>query len=216
MSDFVKELKVVENPKEDGADQEVLPFSEYYCGAKPQSVSPAAGKIVQKFFNWAQAQSLWVLGFGTGCGAIEIPPLYTSRYDVSRYGIFPRPTPRQASVFIISGYASVKTLKRIIRSYEQMQNPKFVMGLGSCTINGGMYFDSYNTINRLDQYLPVDVYVAGCMPRPEALIAGFDKLKECIKAGRAEGANDYAENLEWYKANQKKVIKNWDMPDYNW
>lgn len=216
MSDFVKELKVIENPKEDGSKQEVLPFSEYYCGAKPQSVSPAAGKIVQRFFNWAQAQSLWVLGFGTGCGAIEIPPLYTARYDVSRYGVFPRPTPRQASVFIISGYASVKTLKRIIRSYEQMQNPKFVMGLGSCTINGGMYFDSYNTINRLDQYLPVDVYVAGCMPRPEALIAGFDQLKERIKAGRAEGANDYAENLEWYKANQKKVIKNWDMPDYNW
>lgn len=216
MSDFVKELEVIDKPKDNRADHEVLPFSEYYCGAKPQSVSPAAGKIVQKFFNWAQAQSLWVLGFGTGCGAIEIPPLYTARYDVSRYGVFPRPTPRQASVFIISGYASVKTLKRIIRSYEQMQNPKFVMGLGSCTINGGMYFDSYNTINRLDQYLPVDVYVAGCMPRPEALIAGFDQLKERIKAGRAEGANDYAENLDWYKANQKKVIKNWDMPDYNW
>ncbi len=193
-----------------------LSFADYYCNAKPQSVSPKAGKIIQKFYNWAQANSLWVLGFGTGCGSIEIPPLYTARYDVSRYGIFPRPTPRQASVFIISGYASVKTLKRIIRSYEQMQNPKFVMGLGSCTINGGMYFDSYNTINRLDYYLPVDVYVAGCMPRPEALIAGFNKLKEEIKDGRGEGANKYAENLDWYKANQKKIIKDWDMPDYNW
>ena len=97
-----------------------------------------------------------------------------------------------------------------------MQSPKFVMGLGSCTINGGMYFDSYNTINRLDQYLPVDVYVAGCMPRPESLIAGFQKMKELIKAGKAEGANTYARDFKWYKENQKKVIKDWNMPDYNW
>ena len=191
-------------------------FDDYYSDALPKSVSPAATKVLRNFYNWAQANSLWVLGFGTGCGSIELPPLYTARYDVSRFGIFPRPTPRQSSVFIISGYAAVKTLKRIIRSYEQMQNPKFVMALGSCTINGGMYFDSYNTINRLDQYIPVDVYVAGCMPRPESLIAGFTKLKELIKAGKAEGANQYADKLDWYKANQKKVIKDWDLPDYNW
>jgi NADH-quinone oxidoreductase subunit B len=111
---------------------------------------------------------------------------------------------------------SVKTLKRAIRSYEQMQGPKFVIGLGSCTINGGMYFDSYNTINRLDHYLPVDVYIAGCMPRPESILAGVEELKKIIKAGKAEGQNKYAENFEWYKANQKKIIKDWDMPDYNW
>ena len=159
---------------------------------------------------------MWILAFGTGCGSIEMRPLYTARYDISRYGMAPRPTPRQSSVFIISGYASVKTLKRIVRSYEQMQNPKFVIALGSCTVNGGMYFDSYNTINRLDQYLPVDLYIAGCMPRPESLIAGFDKMRELIKAGKAEGANMYAKNFEWYKSNQKKVIKDWNMPDYNW
>jgi len=214
MSEELKETQ--EKEKKDIIETEELTYADYFCSAVPQSVSPKAGKVIQKFYNWAQANSLWVLGFGTGCGSIEIPPLYTARYDVSRYGIFPRPTPRQASVFIISGYASVKTLKRIIRSYEQMQNPKFVMGLGSCTINGGMYFDSYNTINRLDYYLPVDVYIAGCMPRPEALIAGFNKLKDLIKEGKAEGGNIYAENFEWYKANQKKVIKDWDMPDYNW
>jgi len=191
-------------------------FKDYYCDARPKVVQPVANKIVRKFYNWAQANSLWILAFGTGCGSIELPPLYTARYDVSRYGIFPRPTPRQSGVFIISGYLSVKTLKRVIRSYEQMQNPKFVLALGSCTVNGGMYFDSYNTINRLDYYLPVDVYIAGCMPRPEALIAGFNKLKELIKADQAEGANKYAENFDWYKANQKKIIKNWDMPEYNW
>lgn len=97
-----------------------------------------------------------------------------------------------------------------------MQNPKYVIALGSCTINGGMYWDSYNTINRLDHYIPVDVYIAGCMPRPESILAGFNKLKERIKEGRAEGANGYIEKLDWYKANQKKIIKDWNMPDYNW
>jgi len=207
-----EKLKVINNRfRGEGFDT-----ADYYCSELPKTVQPVANKAVRKFYNWAQANSLWILGFGTGCGSIELPPLFTARYDISRYGIFPRPTPRQAGVFIISGYLSVKTLKRVIRSYEQMQNPKFVLGLGSCTVNGGMYFDSYNTINRLDHYLPVDVYIAGCMPRPEALIAGFAKLKDLIRKGKAEGANHYVENLEWYKANQKKIIKNWDMPDYNW
>ena len=102
----------------------------------------------------------------------------TPRFDAYRYGIQWRPTPRQSNLLMISGYLSVKTLKRAIRSYEQMQQPKYVVGLGSCTINGGMYWDSYNTIKRLDDYLPVDLYIAGCMPRPEALLAGFDGTEE--------------------------------------
>ncbi len=186
-----------------------------FCQDAPKPSKPL-GKYMEKFLNWARANSLWILGFGTGCGAVELRPLMTARFDMYRYGIAGRPTPRQSSVFIIGGYASVKTLKRIIRSYEQMQGPKFVIGLGSCTINGGMYWDSYNTINRIDAYIPVDVYITGCMPRPEALIAGFNKLKELIREGKAEGANKYAENFEWYKANQKKIIKDWNMPDYNW
>lgn len=188
---------------------------DYFCDARPRAVAPYKG-ILEKFLNWARANSLWVLGFGTGCGVIELRPLMTARYDMYRYGIQPRPTPRQSSVFVIGGYASVKTVKRIVRSYEQMQNPKYVLALGSCTINGGMYWDSYNTINRIDQYIPVDVYIAGCMPRPEALLAGFKKLKQLILAGKAEKANEYAENFDWYKANQKKIIKDWNMPDYNW
>lgn len=187
----------------------------YFCDARPQPVAPYRG-ILERFANWARANSLWILGFGTGCGAIELRPLTTARFDMYLYGVQGLPTPRQSSLFIIGGYASVKTLKRIVRSYEQMQHPKFVMGLGSCTINGGMYWDSYNTINRIDHYIPVDVYVAGCMPRPEALLAGVKKLQELIRAGKAEGANHYAENFDWYKANQKKVIKDWNMPDYNW
>ena len=199
----------------DGEIIKIDPMRDYFSDARP-TVSEPANKVVENFLNWARANSLWVLAFGTGCGSIEIPSLMTSRFDASRFGVQMRPTPRQSSVFIISGYLAVKTLKRVIRSYEQMQNPKYVVALGSCTINGGMYYDSYNTINRLDYYIPVDVYVAGCMPRPESILAGFNKLKERIKAGRAEGANEYAEKFGWYKANQKKIIKDWNMPDYNW
>ncbi len=199
----------------DGEPFEIDPLADYFCTEKPHP-EPAATAILEKFLNWARAESLWILGFGTGCGAIEMRPLMTPRYDAYRFGIQWRPTPRQSNLLMVSGYLSVKTLKRVIRSYEQMQNPKFVLGLGSCTINGGMYWDSYNTINRLDHYLPVDVYVAGCMPRPEALLAGFEKLKSLIKEGKGEGANEYITRLDWYKANQKKIIRDWDMPDYNW
>ena len=188
---------------------------ELFCDKRPQPYKPLS-EFLEKFLNWARANSLWILGYGTGCGAIELRPLMTARFDMFRWGIAPRPTPRQSGVFIIGGYLSIKTLKRVIRSYEQMQGPKFVIGLGSCTINGGMYWDSYNTINRLDYYLPVDIYVTGCMPRPEAIIAGFNKLKKRIKEGRADGDNEYVKNLDWYKKNQKEIIKNWDMPDYNW
>jgi len=206
--------RIVETP--DGKTIEVNPLQDYFSDARPKVHHPNTSKVVEKFLNWARAESLWVLGFGTGCGSIEIPPLLTPRFDAYRFGVQMRPTPRQSNVIIISGYLAVKTLKRVIRSYEQMQNPKYVLALGSCTINGGMYFDSYNTINRLDYYLPVDVYVAGCMPRPEALLAGFGKLKELIKDGKAENANKYVDKFDWYKANQKKIVKDWNMPDYNW
>jgi len=211
-----EELKIRTVTGPDGVKFEVDPISDYFCDAPP-TVQPAAyTKIIEKFFNWARSESLWVLGFGTGCGAIEMRPLMTPRYDAYRYGVQWRATPRQSNLFIVSGYLSTKTLKRVIRSYEQMPSPKYVMGLGSCTINGGMYWDSYNTIKQLDQYLPVDTYVTGCMPRPEALLAGFDALKKIIRSGNGEGANEYAENFDWYKANQKSVISDWDMPDYNW
>lgn len=166
--------------------------------------------------NWFRANSLNVLAYGTACGAIEMRPLRTARFDMERFGITMAPTPRQSNVFVISGYLSIKTLKRAIRAYEQMPGPKWIVALGSCTINGGMYWDSYNTVKCLDLYLPVDVYIAGCMPRPEALIAGFKYLMEKIKDGKANGWLEYRENLAKYRENQRKVIHNWDMPEYNW
>ena len=173
-------------------------------------------EAMAKVKNWFRAKSLNVLAFGTACGAIELAPLATSRFDMERFGITMAPTSRQANVFIISGYLSVKTLKRAIRAWEQMPSPKWIVCLGSCTIDGGMYWDSYYTVKDVAKYLPVDVYIHGCMPRPEALIEGFQFLMQKIERGEANGWQEYTENLAWYKDNQKSVIKTWDMPDYNW
>ena len=129
-----------------------------------------------KVANMLRARSLWMLYYCTGCGAIELPPTMTSRFDMERFGIGPMATPRQADILLITGYLSTKTLRRIVYTYEQMQSPKYIVGFGSCTLNGGVYYDSYATINKLDLYVPVDLYLAGCMPRPEAIISGFKGL----------------------------------------
>ncbi|MCD6090654.1 MAG: NADH-quinone oxidoreductase subunit B [Bacteroidales bacterium] len=175
-----------------------------------------AQTIVDYIQNFTRKNSLFMLAYGTGCGAIELPATLTSRYDAERLGVRGAATPRQADLLLITGYLSTKTLKRVIRVYEQMQDPKYVIGFGSCTINGGMYWDSYNTIKLLDKYIPVDVYINGCMPRPESVISGFQELKRLIAAGKADGAKKYKENLEWYRENQKKVLKNWPLVEYNW
>ncbi len=187
---------------------------KYFLNEKPGKLT--YGGVLRKIDDWVRARSLWVVAYGTGCGAIEIRPTMTSRFDAERMGMRMVGTPRQADVLIISGYMAVKTLKRVIRVYEQMQQPKYTVALGSCPINGGMYFDSYNTINKIDLYIPIDVWIAGCMPRPEAILEGFKKLMELIDKGEALGWKRYIDNLDWYKKNQKRIIKNWNMPDYNW
>jgi len=149
-----------------------------------------AQKIVDIIQNFARKHSIWVLAYGTGCGAIEIPPTMTSRYDAERLGVRGAATPRQADVLLVTGYLTVKTLKRVVRVYEQMQDPKYIIGFGSCTINGGMYWDSYNTIKLLDKYMPVDVYINGCMPRPESVLGGFAELEKLIAAGKGDGATE--------------------------
>jgi NADH-quinone oxidoreductase subunit B len=160
----------------------------------------------QEILDWAQNKSINMLHYCTGCGAIELPPTMTSRYDMSRFGIGPAATPRQADLLLVTGYLSTKTLRRLIYTYEQMQAPKFVVGFGSCTINGGMYWDSYNTIKQLDKYLPVEMYIAGCMPRPEAILDGLLKLKKMINNGEADGYKRYQDNLEFYHQNQEAVL----------
>ncbi len=151
-------------------------------------------------------RSLWMLHYCTGCGAIELPPTMTSRFDMERFGIMPMVTSRQADILLITGYLSVKTLKRVILVYEQMQAPKYVVGFGSCTINGGMYWNSYATIKSLDQYLPVELFIAGCMPRPEAIITGFNELISRIGRGEANSWKDYYKNYEFYRKNQESIF----------
>jgi len=156
--------------------------------------------------NYFRGRSMWMLHYCTGCGAIELPPVMTSRWDMERFGIIPMATPRQADILLITGYLSIKTLKRVVYTYDQMSTPKWVLGFGSCTINGGIYWDSYNVIDRLDKYIPVDIYIAGCMPRPEAIMDSFIKLREMVQKGEAKGYEKYTKNYEWYKANQDHVF----------
>jgi NADH-quinone oxidoreductase subunit B len=151
-------------------------------------------------------RSLWMLHYCTGCGAVELPPTMTSRWDMSRFGVAPMVTPRQADILLITGYLAKKSLKRVILTYEQMQSPKWVVGFGSCAINGGMYWDSYSTIKQLSDYIPVDIYIAGCMPQPEAIIHSFNVLLDKINQGTANAWQDYYKNYKKYRENQVKVL----------
>jgi len=162
--------------------------------------------IWEKIADQLRSKSLWMLYYCTGCGAIELPPSMTSRFDMERFGMGPMATPRQADILFITGYLSTKTLRRVIYTYEMMSEPKYVIGFGSCTLNGGIYYDSYATINKLDHYIPVDLYVAGCMPRPEALLNTFNELMRMIRNGEANGWKRYKENYEWYKQNQLRTL----------
>ena len=195
-------------------------FVEYHNNEQNSLEAEAKGvansqTLIEKVMHWFSARSMFVVAYGTGCGAIEMPPVFTSRYDIERLGVVGVATPRQADIMIVSGYCSLKTLRRVIRTYEQMSEPKYVIALGSCTINGGMYWDSYNTIKKLDEYIGVDMYVAGCMPRPEALIEGFVKLQEKIRNNTIQpGYVKYKENSQYYKANQEKLLGKNINPTY--
>ncbi|KUK83275.1 MAG: NADH ubiquinone oxidoreductase 20 kDa subunit [Petrotoga mobilis] len=160
----------------------------------------------EKIKNIFRGKSLWMLHYCTGCGAVELPPTMTARFDMERLGMGPMATPRQADVLLITGYLSVKTLRRVIYTYEQMMTPKYLVGFGSCTLNGGIYYDSYAVIDRLDYYLPVDLYVAGCMPRPEAIMNTFKTLENMITKGEANGWKKYVENYDWYRNNQIRSL----------
>ena len=181
-----------------------------------QRTNPLAG-VFDDFIKFCQSKSLFMLHYCTGCGAIELPPAMTSRFDMERLGIQPMVTPRQADILLITGYVSVKTLKRVILTYEQMQSPKYVIGICSCTVNGGMYWQSYATAKKLNEYMPVDVYIAGCMPRPEAVIEGLKRLKENIKNDKKQHKGsawkDYYQRYDYYLGNQQHLFgDDWQTP----
>ncbi|MBU2573837.1 MAG: NADH-quinone oxidoreductase subunit B [Elusimicrobia bacterium] len=131
--------------------------------------------------NWSRNSSMWPLTFGLACCAIEMMAAYASRFDFERMGVFPRPTPRQADVMFVAGTVAKKMAPPIIRIYKQMPEPKFVIAMGGCANCGGPFYDSYSVVKGVDRIIPVDVYIPGCPPRPEALMYAVIKLQQKIR-----------------------------------
>lgn len=136
---------------------------------------------VDDLYNWARLSSLWPLLFGTACCFIEFAALIGSRFDFDRFGLIPRSSPRQADLIITAGTITMKMAPQLVRIYEQMPEPKYVIAMGACTITGGMFsVDSPSAVRGVDKLIPVDVYLPGCPPRPEAIIDAIIKLRKKI------------------------------------
>ncbi|MCS7236998.1 MAG: NADH-quinone oxidoreductase subunit B [Thermoguttaceae bacterium] len=146
--------------------------------------------ILQEVVAWARQGSLWPLTFGLACCAIEMMATGASRFDLDRFGAGAfRATPRQADLMIVAGTVTCKMASRVRRLYEQMADPKYVIAMGACTIGGGPYFQwGYHVVKGVDLVVPVDVYVPGCPPRPEALLEGLMRLQEKIRCQPLLGA----------------------------
>jgi len=147
----------------------------------------------EKFYNWCRARSVWPMMFGLACCAIEMVAMATSRFDFARFGMeVMRASPRQADLMIISGTVTKKMIPQVVRLYNQMAEPRYVVAMGACASGGGPFKEGYNVVSGVDKYIPVDVYVPGCPPTPQALVYGFIQLHKKIEGQSRE---DYT----WYK-----------------
>lgn len=142
------------------------------------------GIVVSSFnelYNWGRRNSVWPMQFGLACCAIEMIATTMARYDLARFGaeVF-RPSPRQADLMIVAGTVTKKMAPQVVRLYNQMAEPKYVIAMGACAISGGPFKQGYNVLKGIDRYIPVDVHIPGCPPRPEALIHAFMTLQRQI------------------------------------
>ena len=145
---------------------------------------------LQELYNWGRRSSIWPMQFGLACCAIEMIATTMARYDLARFGseVF-RPSPRQADLMIISGTVTKKMAPQVVRLYNQMAEPKYVIAMGACAISGGPFKQGYNVLKGIDRYIPVDVHIPGCPPRPEALIQAFMTLQKKIDEQHLTGAD---------------------------
>lgn len=135
---------------------------------------------LRRLVNWSRKSSMWYLLFGIACCAIEMMATGAARYDFDRFGLIFRASPRQADLMFVPGTVNEKLGERVKRLYDQMAEPRWVLAMGGCAINGGPYHGEYNIVDGIDRIIPVDVYVPGCPPRPEALMQGVLMLQEKI------------------------------------
>ncbi|CAD5197704.1 NAD(P)H-quinone oxidoreductase subunit K, chloroplastic-like [Musa acuminata AAA Group] len=158
--------------------------------------------------NWSRLSSLWPLLYGTSCCFIEFASLIGSRFDFDRYGLVPRSSPRQADLILTAGTVTMKMAPSLVRLYEQMPEPKYVIAMGACTITGGMFStDSYSTVRGVDKLIPVDVYLPGCPPKPEAVIDAITKLRKKISREIFEDRTVSQQENRCFTTNHKFCVR---------
>jgi NAD(P)H-quinone oxidoreductase subunit K len=175
---------------------------------RPQVTSELSENIiltsVDDLYNWARLSSLWPLLYGTACCFIEFAALIGSRFDFDRFGLVPRSSPRQADLLITAGTITMKYAPILVRLYEQMPEPKYVIAMGACTITGGMFsMDSPTAVRGVDKLIPVDVYIPGCPPRPEAIIDAIVKLRKKIANDSLQERGNLQQTHRYYTRSHK-------------
>lgn len=151
---------------------------------------------VDAVYNWGRARSMWPMMFGLACCAIEMIAVQAARFDLSRFGMeIMRASPRQADLMIVSGTVTKKMVPNIVRLYNQMAEPKYVLAMGACATSGGPFKEGYNVVSGIDKFIPVDVYLPGCPPTPEALLFGALKIHEKVMGQSVK-------SVPWYRKDQ--------------